>query len=77
MCVLQAGQVSSVDRDQGTAIVSMGAREIRTSTVLCPAVRTGQWVVTATGLVIRQVSAREARRIDAMTQSARVAVREG
>jgi hydrogenase maturation factor len=77
MCVLQSGKVSSVDREEGIAIVSTGSREIRAFTVLCPAVERGQWVVMATGLVVRQVSAREARRIHAMTQRAPVAVGEG
>ena len=69
MCVSWAGRVRSVDRE-GTALVEVDGRVMRAMTVLCPDVEPGQWVVVATGLVLRRISARQARRMTAVNAPA-------
>lgn len=69
MCVSWAGRIESID-EEGTALVEVEGRLVRAATLLCPDVTAGQWVVLATGLVLRRISPREARRLRAATARA-------
>lgn len=69
MCVALPGRIRDVA--DGSATVEMGGRTITASTVLYPKARPGQWVLVATGLVTRRVTAREAREIEALYREGR------
>jgi hydrogenase maturation factor len=69
MCVSWAGRVIRLE-DDGTAIVEVDGRRLRMATIVCPGIKAGRWVVVATGLVLREISAREARRLAALPRTA-------
>lgn len=69
MCVSWAGRVQRIDAD-GNALVEIDGRVVRAATVACPDARPGEWVVVATGLVLKRISAREARRLAAWPRTA-------
>ena len=69
MCVSWAGRVIRLD-EEGTAIVEIDGRLVRAATVACPETRAGEWVVVATGLVLRRISRRQARRLTALPRTA-------
>ena len=69
MCVSWAGRVVRVD-DDGSAIVEVDGRRLRVATLICPEIKAGQWAVVATGLVLRRIGAREARRVAALARTA-------
>ena len=67
MCLTIAGQVLSIDDDQGTAIVATGERHLEVS--LAPIVldggrvATGDWLLIHTGLAVTVLDEHEAREI--------------
>lgn len=71
MCVTLPGRVVSVE--DGAAVVDLVGRRSRAQTVLCPEVRSGDWVLVAVGMIVDRVSAAEARRIRALLEGATTA----
>ena len=72
MCLTAPARVLSVDADG--AIVLLGGRERRASTLVVPEVRPGDWVVVAAGTILERIDPSEAAWLAA---AATQAVREG
>jgi hydrogenase expression/formation protein HypC len=70
MCVAYPGQV--LERSGDMAVVETDHRRRRASLALVPEVAVGDWVIVASGAVLRIVDADEASEIRALLDGARI-----